>query len=432
MSPAVRVDDLAEPPSGSGEKRLLLVTHFPVHGVGGPSARWRSFAAHLPGAGWWVDAVSPPPAATWRGFSALEEDRRRAARRARVTGALRRLGSPAFAVLGVRPAAFPPATAWLPAAARETDHRLSSGRYDAVLATGPPAVALLAARLAARRRSVPLVLELRDLWAANPAYDRRGGLLGAIEARLFRAAGAIVVTTPEAAADVRRRHPRVAERVACIPNGFEPELLHRAPAEADGGPPASARRLTLLHSGTLTPERPLEPLLRVLRREPHRSRVRLVLHGPITPPIARQVAGAQRHVEVEVIPPSSWEDAVRRIAEADVAVVAQAREAGDATAVAAKVYEYLALGKPVLCLTHGGATEALLRRLGADELCARLDDEASIVRAVQRLHEGPLPEPVPRELLAPYSRRALAADMGRLLDSLAGADSRPLTVAAAQ
>src|SRR5437764_1412230 len=96
---------------------------------------------------------------------------------------------------------------------------------------------------------------------------------------------------------------------------------------------------TILHSGTLTKGRPLAPLLRVLRPP-----LRLVLHGYVVPEILTEVE--RSGVEVELVPPSSWEDAVRRIAEADVALVTQARGAGDATAVAAKLYEYLAPGKP--------------------------------------------------------------------------------------
>ncbi|HLH15333.1 MAG TPA: hypothetical protein VKV16_11125, partial [Solirubrobacteraceae bacterium] len=80
-----------------------------------------------------------------------------------------------------------------------------------------------------------------------------------------------------------------------------------------------------------------------------------------------------------------------------------------------KVYEYLALGKPVVCITDGGATEALLRRLGADQLCARLDRPEAIVAALRRLREQP-PAPLAPALLEPYSRRALAAGMARALE----------------
>jgi len=118
------------------------------------------------------------------------------------------------------------------------------------------------------------------------------------------------------------------------------------------------------------------------------------------------------------VPPSSWEDAVHRIAEADVALVAQARTAGDETAVAAKVYEYLALGKPVLCISHGGATEALLRRLDADGLCARLDDDMSIRAALDRVQAGDVPPAVPPEKLEPYERPHLAKQLTKLLNAL--------------
>jgi glycosyltransferase involved in cell wall biosynthesis len=157
----------------------------------------------------------------------------------------------------------------------------------------------------------------------------------------------------------------------------------------------------------------------VLAREPYRSRVCLVLHGLVVPAIADEIAAAPDDVDVAVVPPSSWEDAVERIAACDVALITQAAGAGDATAVASKVYEYLALGRPVLCISDGGATERVLHRLGADALCARLGDEDSIAAALDRALAGPLPAPLPSERLAGYDRRALARRMAGLLDEAA-------------
>ena len=123
-------------------------------------------------------------------------------------------------------------------------------------------------------------------------------------------------------------------------------------------------------------------------------------------------------MSIEVLEPSTWSDAVARIAASDVGLVTQARTAGDSTAVASKVYEYLALGKPVLCLSHGGATERLLRRLDADELCGRLDDERSIELALERLRKRRVSAPLDRAALAPYDRHALARDMANLLGAV--------------
>jgi glycosyltransferase involved in cell wall biosynthesis len=393
--------------------RLLLVTHRPPLQHGGPAARWRSLLRHLPGLGWEVDVLAAAPRLAGDEYDASSEARRRLERRARTMGRVGAMADPAFAALGVRPEALPLSMAWVPRGARELRGRLASEPYDAILATGPPVAALLAARASRRRGDPPLVVELRDLWAANPLFDRRGGLLGGLEGRVFGAAAAIVTVTPEAADDVRRRHPAVAGRVTDIPNGFEDELLDRRRPRAPGD------RITILHSGTLTADRPLAPLLRALARKPYRDAFRLVVHGYVAPPVAAQIAAADGRVEVELVGPSAWEDAVARIAAADVALVSQAASAGDATAVAGKVYEYLALGRPVLCLSAGGATDAVLRRVGADAYCARLDDDASIARALDRLLEAPAPAPVAPELLLPYRRTTIARRMAQLLDAVA-------------
>jgi glycosyltransferase involved in cell wall biosynthesis len=277
--------------------------------------------------------------------------------------------------------------------------RLRQARYNAVLATGPPFAALIAARLA--HAKTPLVVELRDLWAGNPAFDRGGPVLRRLEAWVVGEAAVVVAVTPEAVDDLRRRHPGV--RVEEIPNGFEPALLERRR-------PTEGPATTILHSGTLTKDRPLAPLLRALRPP-----FRLVLHGYVAPEIKAEIAAAD--AKVVTVLPSGWDYAVRRMVEADVCLITQARGAGDETAIAAKVYEYLALGKPVLCISHGGATEALLRRLGADQLCARLDDPASIEAALQRVRNGELPPPV--EDLSAFERPRLARDLAQLLDTIA-------------
>lgn len=395
-------------------KRLLLVSHRPITQEAGPAARWRSFARWLPTLGWQVDVISAPERAGNVEFAGDARSRRLAARRASVMSHVGRFSEPIFGLAGVRPEAMPLSMSWIPQGARELRRALSRKRYDAVVATGPPMAGLLAARLGRPAGGPPLVLELRDLWAGNPAFDRRGGLLSSLERWTMSEAAAIVACTPEAADDLCRRHPDLAAGVVEIPNGFEAELLKRR----NGGPPPTPDRpLTILHSGTLTADRPLGPLLDVLAREPFRDAFRLVLHGYLAPAALDEVTAFNNRVEMEVAEPSTWTDAVARIAASDVTLVTQGAGAGDTTAVASKVYEYLALGKPVLCLTDGGATESLLRGLAAAELCARLGDERSIEAALERLRRGRMPAPVRPDRLAPYERRRAAERMAALLDT---------------
>jgi glycosyltransferase involved in cell wall biosynthesis len=397
-------------------KRLLLVSHRPITQEAGPAARWRSLARRLPEFGWELEVVSAPERAGNVEFANDERGRRVARRRATVMAALGRLTAPAFALAGVRPEALPLSMTWVPRGAAQVRRRLDDAEYDVVVATGPPMASLLAGRMGRSGELPPLVVEFRDLWAGNPSFDRRGGLLGKVESWTIAPAAAIVACTPEAERDLKRRHPELADRLRMVPNGFETELLSRDEARAT---PPSGEPLTILHSGTLTVDRPVAPLLRLLAREPWRDSFRLVLHGYLAPSIEREVTEASATASVRVLPPSTWSDAIDQIAASDVGLVTQAEGAGDATAVASKVYEYLALGKPVLCVTDGGATEALLRRLGADALCARLDDDSSIARALESLRDRNIPEPPEPRALARYDRRVIAREMAQLFDRVA-------------
>ncbi|MGH2880953.1 MAG: glycosyltransferase [Solirubrobacteraceae bacterium] len=399
-------------------RRLLLVTHRSIEQDGGPAARWRAFSRYLPEHGWELDVLC---AAERPGASEFDARAARAvAARAGMTARLARLSVPAFRLAGVRPDALPLSMLWVPRGARLVRRGVKERPPDAVLATGPPIAGPLAARLGVPD-AVPLIVELRDLWAGSPAFDAGGRLLGAVESWMLGRARRVVACTPEAVADLRARHPELAERVVEISNGFDPQVLSLA--RADGieaqSKESSSRPLTLLHSGTLTPARPIAPLLKALRDPRVAGSFRLVLHGYLSPATRAEIDQARREhgPAVAVLAPSPWEQAVARIAAADACLIAQAREAGDETAIASKVFEYLALGRPVVCVTDGGATEALLRRLGVGDLCARLEQPESIVGALLRLRDrtGSLPPP---ELLKPYSRRALAGSMAELLDEV--------------
>jgi glycosyltransferase involved in cell wall biosynthesis len=276
-------------------------------------------------------------------------------------------------------------------------------------------VALLVARLSVRRADPPLVVELRDLWAGNPAYDAGGALLTRLEGWVLKGAAAVIVCTPEAEHDLRERHPELANRIRVIPNGYEPELLQRRTPRTT---PLIPR--VILHSGVLVPGRPLKPLLAALSRDNLRGRFSLVLQGHLSRETLSELRGFENPCEVEVRGPAAWSAAISAIASADVGLVTQAAAVGDPTAVASKAYEYMALGKPVLCLSDGGATEAMLRRIGADQYCARLNDVESIVAALERLDRDLPVEPVPPERLRPFDRALHARDLAVLLHGLSG------------
>src|SRR6202030_1808907 len=113
-----------------------------------------------------------------------------------------------------------------------------------------------------------------------------------------------------------------------ISNGFDPAIRSTASACASDQlalTDRSRRTYTLLHSGTLTPARPLTPLISALADPRLAGSFRLVLHGYLSPASRAEVALAQRagKVQIEVLAPSRWREAVGRIATADACLITQ-------------------------------------------------------------------------------------------------------------
>jgi glycosyltransferase involved in cell wall biosynthesis len=392
-------------------RTLLVVSQRPLDLGGSASARWRHLQRTLPKYRWRVVECSPPPGVT---SNEMSTDSRRAAlaeRRARVMALAGRALEPVTRVLRVRPEALAPNNVWALTGRHAVRKAIERERPDVVLATAPPPSSMFAAAGAAD--GAPLVVELRDLWAGNPYFDRGGSVLAAIEERALKHSAAIVTVTQGCLDTLIDLHPKLASRIHLLPNGFDPTLLDR---RGKGTP--SNGVATLVHAGALYGDRTAEALLAALAQPELRGRTRLELVG-VVDPRTRHALTSTPDVDVATEPPVSWEEATARMAAADIVVVINAPGTGGDMAVPSKLYEALALGRPVLALARpGGDTARLLDLLGQGAGLAPPDDPEAIAAAIERLLGYP-PPPVPPEALTDFDRDRIAARYAALLDEVA-------------
>jgi glycosyltransferase involved in cell wall biosynthesis len=397
-------------------RRLLLVTQRPLEYGGGASVRWQYLRDALPRHGWEVEEVSARGNPTANAVSTDPRAARLAAARAKVMTAAGTVARPVYRRLGIQPEAFPPNALWSLAGRPAVRRASARARPDVVWATSPPPSALFAALAAVDGGAVPLVAEMRDLWAGNPYFDAGGTLLMRIEKRAFARAGAVVTVTESCARRMRGLHPEIASRLEVLPNGYDPALL-----ELRDRPRESGERATLVHAGTLYGDRSAVTLMRALARPELASRTRLVLVGALDPMTQAELRRGHGALEVVVEPPVPWRAAVERVQAADIAVVINSPGTGGNMAAPSKLYEALALGTTVLALTNPRSeSERLLERLGHAASCAPPDDDDAIARTVARLLDAP-PPPVDPAALEPFNRAAVAERVAALLDRLAGA-----------
>jgi glycosyltransferase involved in cell wall biosynthesis len=400
----------------SVDRTLLVVSQRPLDLGGGGSARWQHLRRALPRHGWTVVECSSPTGATGNEMSTDSRAAALAERRARVMQAVRVALEPPSWLLRVQPEALAPNNLWALTGRNVVRGAIEHHRPDVVLATAPPPSAMFAA--AGAGISEPLVIELRDLWAGNPYFDRGGPVLRALQRRVLERAAAVVTVTEGCRETLIRLHPELARQIELLPNGFDPSLLtRRSTHERMSIGPAK-----LIHAGVLYGDRTAESLLTALARPELRGRVRLELVGAIDARTRRATASASG-VEVLVEPPVSWEEATQRMAAADIVVVINAPGTGGDVAVPSKLYEALALGQPVLVLgRQGGDSARLLDKLGQGAGLAPPDDPAAIASAIDRLLTSP-PPPVRPDAMQEFSRDRIAARYAALLDEVATSSS---------
>lgn len=153
---------------------------------------------------------------------------------------------------------------WSLRAARRVSQLIGEHRPAAVFASGPPFSPLVPTALIARLRRTRFIMDLRDPWLAlDPANPREyAGFrrrLDALLERLCVALAAHVVTTSQRLSEqLRARHPRHANKIVTIRNGYEHYMLM--------DPPQPTGRLVMLYAGTIYLHRNPLPFFEALER----------------------------------------------------------------------------------------------------------------------------------------------------------------------
>lgn len=429
-------------PLPTTQRRVLIVTREYPPAIGPHSIRVAKLVTHLAAFGWSASVVTTPVDHAWAHDATLADavagiETRRIARlftrvvhpragldtrpgpelpspddwhpgwRGRLAGLL----LPDSSLLWAIPAAR--------AAARDSD------AIDVVVTTGPPfSTHLVGVWL--RRRGIPWVAEYRDNWTTNPLYRRARpiqALLRRLERWLLHRAGAVVVVSEEARAEMIESFPFVAGRIVVAPNGFDPDDL----------PPETGRPGTfeIAYAGSLHRRRDPSTLFAVLghlsaARVDLRRDLRLRLMGNIPRWVvdkARVAIGGDAVSADGLLPHRA---ALERAGRAAVLlVVSSLAEAGSA-AMTSKFLEYLGLRRPILLLAPDGPARRLLAELGVG-IGADPTDEPAIEAAVLTLYAEWAADRERRAdpgRLAGFTRRATAECVAQALDAAATTDQR--------
>ncbi len=285
---------------------------------------------------------------------------------------------------------------WLPGAVKAARNAVKAEKHDVVLATYGPATNLLVGYAVASSMRLPLVVDFRDLWSTLPMpvfpTPLHRSAAHAIERAIVRKASRLTAVSPAMANDLAVEHGIDPEHAISITNGFDPADATRVRDDRT----QATRPFLLVYTGTVHIHYNMDPLWRALRM--------LADAGKITPDTFRiefvgnlAISDVERHGLTELVtvrPFVAHAEVFDALARADALLVVETPGYYATNGYAAKVFDYVLTGKPVVGLVErGGNTHDLLRRAGVG-YCVEPGDTAGLVNTL--LEVLPLQGAAPR------------------------------------
>jgi glycosyltransferase involved in cell wall biosynthesis len=316
---------------------------------------------------------------------------------------------------------------WLPfalAAARRQP-------FDVAYSSSGPFTAHVVGLLLKRLERKPWVAELRDGWyrwnrAIFPDYPPwRDWLERRLEAAAIRSADRVVLVTERMAVAFRNQFWDLpADHFAVVSNGFDPSQFD-TPAPADGGD-----GWQVVHAGALYYGRSLAAFLDAVRclmnhNADFERDFHLQLIGTLDDGARREIARGGLGARVQVHGQTSHAAAIEAMRAADVLLLVANTTPGAQATVPGKLFEYLAVGRPVVAIAPAESSTAdVLRHTGGGWI-ADAGDVGAIAATLGRAYAERGRRPQNTAALATFDRRRLAGDLASILDGvLAGAARR--------
>lgn len=262
---------------------------------------------------------------------------------------------------------------------------------DAIFATGSPWSGLFAGYLISKATGKPLIVDFRDPWMNNPFHQSKGPLLDRwsvnMERTIVHHAAAISLNTEPLMEEFLERYPDLDEkRFFVMPNGYDTsDIADIAQTETNSNDDS----ITLCHAGFLYGVRDPAVLLDAIREvnaeadETQRKlRFRQIGQMQLGYDVRERYADLLRDGSLMLDPPRPYQECLGELLAADWVVNVQPATRSQ---VPSKLYDYLALNKPILNITpKEGALGRIVSKYGLG-LLFDFDELAPLKKALKEI-----------------------------------------------
>ncbi|HWK09929.1 MAG TPA: amino acid adenylation domain-containing protein, partial [Vicinamibacterales bacterium] len=285
-------------------------------------------------------------------------------------------------------------------------------RADAIYTSCSPFSSAVMASFVKRITKKPLIVDFRDAWLLNP-YNSPGPrtlrYIRSAEPRVIRLCDALILNTPGATELYKKTYPQWAHKMFCIPNGYD--SLNPAPPRKQ-----RAAMFRIMHVGSFYGSRNPDLLLEALAQIGNPS-IQFVHVGAAWPDFKRY----EGRVNISVFPSLPHHEALELMKDASLLYLKQGFEASVThyIAVAAKTYEYLATGLPILADGPESDNVAIVRKYAATSYIVTSGEVGDLKRAILKAldEERAVIPMVSPEFVRDFDRVTLTGQLAEVLNA---------------
>ena len=265
------------------------------------------------------------------------------------------------------------------------------GAYDVLVVGYPGQLDVFLARLLSWLHRKPLVWDIFMsvyLIATERGLDKKSGLAVALLRRLewlaCRLPDRLIIDTSDYAAWFAETHNVPPERFHLVPTGADDRLFYPIPPS----PQKADERFTVLYYGTFIPNHGVQTIVEAAALLADDPTIHFELIGDGPERLAAAALSQEKMLTNVTFVEWLVGDALRqRIADADLCLGVFGATPQSLMTVQNKIYECLAMGKPVLTGAGPAVAQALTHRLHL-YLCER-QNPAALAQAIRALRDDP-------------------------------------------
>jgi glycosyltransferase involved in cell wall biosynthesis len=265
---------------------------------------------------------------------------------------------------------------WIPKAVKTALKILHENKIDAVLTTSFPYSAHIIGLILKSLKDIFWLADFRDPWAEyaflypNTEFHKRASYY--FENKVISNANVIVANTQPARDRLKERYPQYSNKIQVIPNGYDQQEIDLVKQKIID---KQQNFFTILHAGTIQAEKErrypnnlFEATSKFITKYPdikNKIVLKFIGHSHFSIDLEKLANQNGLYTNVQHMGWVNHEKALYEMANANVLLLMHHSEEHIPklfSTIPAKTYEYMAVKKPILCLTTKGAVGELISK----------------------------------------------------------------------